>query len=183
MLKTPINVTIYILMLFLFSSVSKNQAQEEEEPSVTEVTLEMFNILQNEVLVLQAELVALQQEMESLGNAVASLASQPPTGSGELADLTTLVTVSNRQEEDITKLFYTNGIWQQNFKVINITFERLKKVVVFPVPVMTAPSFTNAVRRILPVRDNKQNVTTLPTSGSVTTQPTRRPVYRSKPSI
>lgn len=62
-----------------------------------------------------------------------------------------LISVSNRQEEEISKLVYSNGIWQQNFRVINSTFEKLRKVVVFPIPTINnAPQIAAAIRRVLP---------------------------------
>lgn len=90
--------------------------------------------------------------MQTLAQRIQNLeANTGAIGDIELAELQALIAASNKQEEDLTKLFHTNGIWQQNFKVINNTFARLRKVVVFPIPALNTPMIPVRVRRILPV--------------------------------
>lgn len=105
----------------------------------------------------------LQVELQNLAASIQNLATDTAVvGSVELAELQVLIDASNKQEGDIGKLIYSNGIWQQNFRVINSTFERLRKVVVFPIPTINNPSVqASTVRRIIPSIQGRKNLTIL----------------------
>lgn len=104
--------------------------------------------------------------MQSLEANLQSLSMDTKKTSGkELAELQELIATSNSQATDIMKLYSSNAMWQQNFRVINSTFNKLRKVVVFPIPSLSSPTVTAAaVRRILPATEHKKNITIVKTS-------------------
>src|SRR5665811_1998099 len=91
------------------------------------------NIYDNNVCLWNLILANIQNQVLDVSNQLAAAQGANSQNAQAIARLLNTVAA---QDASINKLSATNGIWQSNFKVISNTFAKIKKRVLFTLPVL-----------------------------------------------